>query len=212
MRISLLLKKHNLFLVTSLLIFLAFSSTIGAHFVDPKSKRVFSHWTTEEGLPQNSITSIAKSKDGYLILGTLGGLVKFDGVDFTPYISNKEGEYFKGSRITTLFFDSKNRLWVGTQDAGVVLIEDGRARNLSSSANFAPTFVTSFTEMDGGLICAGTDLGVIFIKDSNIVKIVSDNLPSLFVSSLLKTNKGDLFIGTTKGLAVYRNGTISKIP
>ncbi|MBV8570020.1 MAG: hypothetical protein JO319_05365, partial [Acidobacteriaceae bacterium] len=40
-------------------------------------------WQTENGLPQNSVHAIAQSADGYLWLGTDGGLARFDGYSFT---------------------------------------------------------------------------------------------------------------------------------
>src|SRR4051794_24241490 len=42
-------------------------------------------WDTEDGLPDNSVTCIAQTPDGYLWLGTFGGLVRFDGIDFLVY-------------------------------------------------------------------------------------------------------------------------------
>ena len=33
------------------------------------------HWDTEQGLPNNEVTAIAQTRDGYLWLGTLNGLV-----------------------------------------------------------------------------------------------------------------------------------------
>ena len=38
-------------------------------------------WTTENGLPQNSVNDILQTHDGYLWLATFGGLVRFDGID-----------------------------------------------------------------------------------------------------------------------------------
>src|SRR5688572_19685637 len=42
-------------------------------------------WTTADGLPQNSVTAMAQTTDGYLWLGTFNGLVRFDGTRFTVF-------------------------------------------------------------------------------------------------------------------------------
>jgi len=39
-------------------------------------------WTTDKGLPQNTVHSVVQTADGYLWLATLDGLVRFDGVKF----------------------------------------------------------------------------------------------------------------------------------
>ena len=36
-------------------------------------------WDTADNLPQNSVTAILQSRDGYLWLGTYGGVGRFDG-------------------------------------------------------------------------------------------------------------------------------------
>ena len=40
-------------------------------------------WQTEDGLPQNSVTAVVQTRDGYLWLGTYSGLARFDGARFT---------------------------------------------------------------------------------------------------------------------------------
>jgi ligand-binding sensor domain-containing protein len=42
-------------------------------------------WQTAEGLPQNSVRSIAQTREGYLWFATAEGLVRFDGVRFTVF-------------------------------------------------------------------------------------------------------------------------------
>ena len=42
-------------------------------------------WTTDEGLPQNSVNSILQTRDGYLWIGTYEGLARFDGVRFRVF-------------------------------------------------------------------------------------------------------------------------------
>src|SRR5215475_1531712 len=52
-------------------------------------------WETgpgEQKLPQSSVISIIQTRDGYLWLGTLNGLVRFDGIRFTVFdIANTPG-------------------------------------------------------------------------------------------------------------------------
>ena len=43
------------------------------------------NWQTADGLPQNSVRTIAQTAEGYLWFGTAEGLVRFDGNRFTVY-------------------------------------------------------------------------------------------------------------------------------
>jgi ligand-binding sensor domain-containing protein/signal transduction histidine kinase len=43
------------------------------------------NWTRQNGLPADRINSITQTKDGYLWLGTEGGLVRFDGQEFKVF-------------------------------------------------------------------------------------------------------------------------------
>jgi ligand-binding sensor domain-containing protein/signal transduction histidine kinase len=81
-------------------------------------------WSVEDGLPDNEIISVIQARDGYLWLGTLHGLVRFDGVRFTPFDEmNTPG--LNSDRIVYLFEDRQTNLWVGTEAAGVDRIHDG---------------------------------------------------------------------------------------
>lgn len=44
-----------------------------------------SHYNSENGLPQNSLTGIRQDKNGFIWLGTNGGLARFDGRDFKVF-------------------------------------------------------------------------------------------------------------------------------
>src|SRR6266705_365245 len=81
---------------------------------------------TEDGLPQNSVIAITQTRDGYLWLGTLNGLVRFDGIRFTVFDeSNTRG--LNSDRIVHLFEDSQANLWIGTEAAGFASMKDGQA-------------------------------------------------------------------------------------
>ena len=67
----------------------------------PSSPFLITRWTTENGLPQNSVAAIVQTPDGYLWLGTFGGLVRFDGVKFTVF-SSVNTPALRSNRINTL--------------------------------------------------------------------------------------------------------------
>src|SRR5581483_11056237 len=90
-------------------------------------------WGNEEGLPQSSVVSIIQSRDGYLWLGTLNGLVRFDGNQFTVF-NRMNTPAFTGDRIVFLFEDSRTNLWVGTDSGGLQMIRDGVVRDFGTRA------------------------------------------------------------------------------
>src|SRR5438552_9351180 len=73
------------------------------------------HWTTEHDLPQNRIGCLKQTIDGYLWIGTWSGLVRFDGVHFTPFNKFNTPE-FVNDAINTLAQDAGGTLWIGTHD------------------------------------------------------------------------------------------------
>ena len=74
-------------------------------------------WTSREGLPENAVISVIQTRDGYLWLGTLNGLVRFDGNRFTVFNEfNTPG--LTSDRVVYLFEDSRTNLWLGLDTAG----------------------------------------------------------------------------------------------
>src|SRR5262252_9723268 len=76
----------------------------------------YDHWTADNGLPQNIITDLHQTRDGYLWVATLDGLARFDGVRFTTFDkSNSPG--IKTNRFTTLYEDEQGDFWLGTESS-----------------------------------------------------------------------------------------------
>jgi ligand-binding sensor domain-containing protein len=72
---------------------------------------VLTTWTTEQGLPQNFVTALAQTPDGFLWVGTMSGLVRFDGLRFRGF---KDGPSELENNISALATDAGDGLWVVT--------------------------------------------------------------------------------------------------
>ncbi len=81
----------------------------------------FQHLTTERGLPNDIAVSVAEDGEGYLWVGTAGGLARWDGYEFR---SHKFDPALPGglpdNLIQVLHRDARGRLWIGTSGAGLV--------------------------------------------------------------------------------------------
>src|ERR1019366_2799397 len=91
----------------------------------PRPEYRITHWTVENGLPQNSVKTLAQTLDGYLWIGTLKGLVRFDGVRFKVFDHNNTPEMTQDA-IEDLALDaSDGGLWIGAGD-GLLHYQDYR--------------------------------------------------------------------------------------
>jgi signal transduction histidine kinase/ligand-binding sensor domain-containing protein len=76
---------------------------------------VLTTWTTDQGLPQNFIRAITQTSDGFLWVGTMNGLARFDGLHFRTFL--KDGPAELQQNIVGLAPDSTNGLWIATSTA-----------------------------------------------------------------------------------------------
>ncbi len=75
-----------------------------------------SAWTLQDGVLPGAPTAMAQTADGYLWIGTRGGLVRFDGVRFVP-LTPPEGEKLRSTRILALEAGRDGSLWIGTRSS-----------------------------------------------------------------------------------------------
>src|SRR5262245_51180815 len=85
---------------------------------------IIQSWQTEHGLPQNYVTSIAQTTDGYLWIGTYNGLARFDGVRFVTYDPDSTGG-LGHAHIHKVLADLCGTLWVSTFDNGLSRWREG---------------------------------------------------------------------------------------
>lgn len=84
--------------------------------VDAQSNLIFNHYTTSDGLSQNTIQCIYQDKKGFIWIGTSSsGLNKFDGYRFLVYKHEEDNpSSLSNNEILAIAEDQDGNLWVGT--------------------------------------------------------------------------------------------------
>lgn len=75
-------------------------------------------WGIEDGLPSGTVNALAQTPDGFLWVGTLSGLARFDGVRFTVFDRASRPE-FRSNEIRDLCVAGDGTLWIGTADGAL---------------------------------------------------------------------------------------------
>jgi signal transduction histidine kinase/ligand-binding sensor domain-containing protein/DNA-binding response OmpR family regulator len=125
----------------------------------------FNRWSMAEGLPTDGIRSrVVRDSRGFVWIGTVNGLEKFDGYTFKDY-RNVPGDPFSlpSNTIMSLLLDRKGRLWVGTSEFGLSLYDPDHDRFLNLSpgsgdfSDFRPHYIHEVLEDRNGNIWVGTE-------------------------------------------------------
>ena len=119
-------------------------------------------WQIPDG-STNAIFGLAQSPDGYLWIGTTGGLNRFDGVDYqTHQLGSQYG--LSDSRVRMLLTSRSGGLWV-VLDRAVVLLRLNQAP-IVIKENIPPQRIESMVEESDGVLWLGYRAGpIVRIKD-----------------------------------------------
>jgi signal transduction histidine kinase/ligand-binding sensor domain-containing protein len=153
-------------------------------------------WRTQDGF-FSAPNAITQTTDGYIWIGTLNGLVRFDGVRFVPWTALR-GQTLRDQHITSLLGSRDGSLWIGTS-SGLSRFKDGQLLNYSSTPvgisdiledHSGTIWVTRYRVRDGkGPLCrvAGKELQC-YGKP--------DGLPFGYAVALGEDTLGNLWIGS----------------
>src|ERR1700722_21007798 len=91
-----------------LLAMLAEPPLAGAQPARATPSYIVDRWGVEEGLPNNALSSIIQTRDGYLWIATWAGTVRFDGVRFTTIANDLPNDH-----VHALLEDRDGAIWMG---------------------------------------------------------------------------------------------------
>jgi len=154
---------------------------------------IFRNYGVDDGVPISTVTAFAEDGDGFLWVGTMAGLARWDGYHFRVYRKDpaKSGA-LRDDFVWCLQPDSQGRLWVGTN--GGALSRYDRTTDsfvtIDAEAGGNENIPVRALAQDGaGGMWAGTDRGLVHIgpDGARIPSQTSENagLPARAVTSLL---------------------------
>jgi signal transduction histidine kinase/ligand-binding sensor domain-containing protein len=170
--------------------------------VSTESPYIVDVWDIKDGLPDSAILSLAQTREGYLWAGTLNGLVRFDGMKFTLFVeANTPG--LNSSRIAHLFEDSRGNLWLGTEGAGVAMIDrDGGIRSFDLGRGNREGRLVATCEAAPGEIWMATENGLLgHYRDGKL------DVSEASGAKWLLMEKGQLLVGFAVGLFARQEPT-----
>jgi diguanylate cyclase (GGDEF)-like protein len=173
-----------------------------AYALDPSralTQARLSVWTSESGLPQNTIDAIVQTRDGYLWMGTEEGLVRFDGVRFV--VSDRQtAPALRSSFVSSLFEAPDGTLWIGTYGGGLARLRNGRIEAFRPELLGSDRMREMHAAPDGVLFAATAGGGLLRIEGEKVTRLTTRNgLPTDRIWALKEDGAGGWWVATHGG-------------
>jgi ligand-binding sensor domain-containing protein/two-component sensor histidine kinase len=175
---------------------------------DSQSEYLVEVWGTDEGLPNNTVTGIAQTPDGYLWCSTYDGAVRFDGVRFVR-IGPDDSTSQQANRIQCLYVDRRGQLWMGTDGAGVLRYADGAFTAFTERAGSSADVVRCLAEDAVGDLWLGTRGGLGRLRDGKATWFTSAAGVTNAANSIWNIafdREGRLWIADWNSLKAFKDG------
>ncbi len=153
-------------------------------------------YDASSGLPTSDAMFLMGSQKGYIWIGGYSGVICYDGSVFER-IEGVEGL----TSARAIFEDSKGRVWVGTNDNGVVLIDGKETVHITYKDGLPSSSIRIFAEDNKGNIFVGSTAGVCYIDQTLNVNVIEDNrISEERVLKLEKDISGTIYGQTSNGV------------
>jgi signal transduction histidine kinase/ligand-binding sensor domain-containing protein/CheY-like chemotaxis protein len=169
---------------------------------------ILDKWTTNDGLAHDKVQSIAQTPDGYLWIGTPGGIQRFDGLRFSAiYPDNRKDLEKLSARAMLAARDGS--LWIGTDSGPLLRWKDRKWQIFEAAQEPLPLVVRALTEDESGAIWIGAATGL-FRWRKGTIEHIPVNATEIY--GLLVDKKGGLLIAANSGgLLYYHNGKTEQV-
>ena len=164
-------------------------------------------WQLDDGLPDNNVTGVAQTSEGYLWLSTHRGLIRFDGVRFQSiHLPN----FPKGTHplIRGMCLGHEDRVWLALEGALAVSLKPGASNEFASVRGLSSFRPQSVAESgDGGVWIGYSDASACRIADGKVTHFTArDGLEGIGYCWLASDITGQLWFALAGRVGVFRKG------
>ncbi|MGN0696521.1 MAG: HD domain-containing phosphohydrolase [Oscillospiraceae bacterium] len=122
------------------------------------------------GMVSSEANVICETEDGHIWIGSYAGLSRYDGNQF-EFI--REGGLVN---VVSMMEDSRGRLWIGTNDAGIARYEDGKYTYFKQEDGLPTNSVRCFAEDEDGTVYVGTSGKICRFDPDDNIDVLSHNI------------------------------------
>ena len=154
-------------------------------------------YNSTNGLDISEANDIAETRDGFIWIGNYAGLIRYDGNTFERMDSTT------GIRtVECLHVDKKDRLWIGTNDDGLAVMERGQFRFWKAEDGLLSNKINDISESDDGLIYIGTTSGMSYIREDDealeVTHVDDPKIANAYIERSTLGSDGLIYCNTTE--------------
>ncbi len=147
------------------------------------------------GLPTSDANWILGASDGYIYIGGYSGIIRYDGSSFERL--DASGGLTSGRVI---FEDSKGRIWVGTNDNGVVVMDGNESVRYTYIDGLPSSSIRTFGEDNDGTVYIGSTSGVSYVgEDGRLMNLSDERIDAETIVRLSADSNGVIYGSTYNG-------------
>ncbi len=191
-----------------ILILLVFCLGFIAKADETKSPSYFPRsWKTDNGLPDNAVTAVVQTHDGYLWIGTYGGLVRFDGVHFTVF-NSASTPGLQSDRVTSLYEDAHGALWIGHERGDLTCYRNGKFESQDVHETGVRRKIPAISADQAGDVWMLNEEGTLVRARDGLTCSLPNNDG---VAQMVRDSRGKLWVTSGGQLASVENGRLTML-
>jgi signal transduction histidine kinase/ligand-binding sensor domain-containing protein len=188
-------------------------TALGGQPLDLSSQYDERTFTVRDGLPQATVNAITQSRDGYLWLGTDGGLARFDGHRFKVWTS-RDTDTLRIPLVRSLNLDQDgDELWITTVGGtGVIRYSDGKFHAFEAEMGLTGNGFLSQLQASNGTHWFSTWWGVIEYSNGRFTRHQEhDGITIGSVQALAEDRDGSIWFASLSGLLRWHNEKMIRV-